>query len=88
MPARLFLVSGHVQGVGFRAYARREAHRYGVNGWARNLADGRVEVHAEGPDEAIAAFGGAITKGPSWATVRHVESRESTMLNLEDFQSR
>ena len=46
-------VDGRVQGVGFRASAAREAVRLGVTGWARNLADGSVEVVYEGPQAAV-----------------------------------
>ncbi|MQA27055.1 MAG: acylphosphatase [Micromonosporaceae bacterium] len=45
------LVRGRVQGVGFRWWTRRRALELGLAGWARNLADGRVEVVAEGPRE-------------------------------------
>ena len=43
-------VEGIVQGVGFRASVRRQADRLGLAGWAANLADGSVEVVAEGPE--------------------------------------
>ena len=46
--ARHYLVSGEVQGVGFRFFAQRVAARHQVTGYVRNLDDGRVEVHAEG----------------------------------------
>ena len=45
--ARRFLISGRVQGVGFRFYAEAVAGREGVHGWVRNLLDGRVEVAAD-----------------------------------------
>jgi acylphosphatase len=51
--ARRFLISGRVQGVGFRYYAERVASRDGIHGWVRNLPDGRVEVFAEGEIEAV-----------------------------------
>lgn len=51
---------GRVQGVGFRATAKRLADEHGVVGWARNEADGSVRVVAEGPSDRVAAFRGAI----------------------------
>jgi acylphosphatase len=63
------LVSGRVQGVWFRASARDRAVELGVDGWARNLADGRVELEAEGTPEAIEALLSWCRQGPSGARV-------------------
>jgi acylphosphatase len=46
-------VSGRVQGVGFRWWTRNVADELGLDGWAENLPDGRVEVVAEGPRERL-----------------------------------
>ncbi|GIX10296.1 acylphosphatase [Elioraea sp.] len=73
---RLF-VSGRVQGVGFRAFAQRQADRLGVDGWVRNLPDGRVEALAAGEDEAVAAFIEALRRGPAIARVSGVEVIEA-----------
>jgi acylphosphatase len=55
--AKVVYYSGDVQGVGFRATAASVARRHpAVRGWVRNLPDGRVELLADGPDEAVAAF--------------------------------
>ncbi len=54
--ARLVRYSGRVQGVGFRLRAVSIAQRYPVGGWVRNMADGRVELLAEGPADAVEAF--------------------------------
>jgi len=75
--ARRFLVSGRVQGVGYRFFAVRAAKSCGVVGWVRNLPDGRVESHAEGSDEALAAFRGALEEGPAGATVWSIEAIEA-----------
>lgn len=54
---------GDVQGVGFRAFTRRYARTLGVVGYARNLADGSVEVVAEGPHAAMGSFLGVVKRG-------------------------
>ncbi len=50
---RVAVVSGHVQGVGYRWFVRQLASAAGLAGSARNLADGRVEVVLEGADDAV-----------------------------------
>ncbi len=67
------LVSGRVQGVFFRGSARREAMRLGVRGYARNLRDGRVEVLACGPRDAVDALCAWLRTGPPAARVEAVE---------------
>ena len=67
--ARRFLVSGRVQGVGFRFFAEDAARREGLQGWVRNLPDGRVEIVAEGEAEAVARFESAVRQGPRSARV-------------------
>ncbi|MGY1700082.1 acylphosphatase [Geodermatophilus sp. SYSU D00766] len=57
------LVSGHVQGVGYRWFVRGLADSAGLSGWARNLPDGRVEVELEGPADAVRAVVAAL-EGP------------------------
>jgi len=71
-----FLVSGRVQGVFFRASARDEALRLGLNGYARNLADGRVEVVAGGSDEALRELEQWLWQGPPAARVDDVARSE------------
>jgi acylphosphatase len=67
-------VRGRVQGVGFRAYAAREARRLGLTGWVRNEYDGTVTTEAEGPDEAVEAFLGWLRHGPPSARVTGVDA--------------
>ena len=72
--ARQFLVSGRVQGVGFRYYVQDIATREGVTGYVRNLPDGRVEAHVEGDAEAVTRVEHAIRSGPAGARVEYVDT--------------
>ena len=67
------VVSGRVQGVGFRESARRAALQRGVVGWVRNLADGRVEAWLEGQPSAVRAMISWCEDGPAFARVDDVE---------------
>ncbi len=67
------LVSGRVQGVFFRDHARKWAASLGITGWVRNLADGRVEVMAEGEREKIESLVGRLEEGPPLAMVENVD---------------
>lgn len=71
--ARIFTISGEVQGVGFRFFAQRAAARHQVVGYVRNLPDGRVESLAEGPPESVEAFKLDLATGPQFASVEQVE---------------
>ena len=74
MDAMRFYVSGRVQGVFFRASTVTEAQRLGLIGWAKNLADGRVEVLALGTRDALDALAQWLESGPPLARVKAVES--------------
>ena len=74
--ARRYIVSGRVQGVGFRFFAIRAARRLGVVGSVRNLPDGTVEAIAEGPAEAVAEFRAELWRGPSYAQVTAVDESD------------
>lgn len=76
--ARTYLVSGEVQGVGYRFFAQRVAARHQVVGYVRNLADGRVEVLAEGAPESVEEFKHDLAVGPQFGHVAQIEE-----LNLE-----
>lgn len=76
MPAARFLIGGAVQGVCFRAGTRAQAFRLGVNGSARNLDDGRVEVLAQGDAAALEALAQWLAHGPRAARVDTLERTE------------
>ncbi len=69
-----FLVSGRVQGVGYRMFAARAAGGLGLTGGVTNLPDGRVEVVARGSAEALRRLEGMLARGPGLARVSHVEA--------------
>ena len=73
MIARKFVISGEVQGVGYRFFAQRSSARHQVRGYIKNLADGRVEVLAEGPAAAVDAFRQDLAAGPTLAKVTVLE---------------
>jgi acylphosphatase len=81
-------VSGHVQGVFFRASTRDEGKALGLSGWVRNLRDGRVEVLAEGEESQIDQLESWLAHGPPGAFVDDltVEKEEIRNMTLQDFK--
>lgn len=71
--ARKFIISGEVQGVGFRFFAQRAAARHQVQGYVRNLKDGRVEALAEGFADNVEGFKHELATGPLYSRVDSVE---------------
>jgi DNA ligase D-like protein (predicted 3'-phosphoesterase) len=82
------VVSGRVQGVGFREAVQRKAHRIGVFGWVRNAEDGTVAVHAEGPAEPVAQLLELLEVGPPAAAVERIEVEEVKAQGHEQFAVR
>ncbi len=75
-----FLVSGMVQGVGFRWFVARHARALNLTGFARNLPDGRVEVLVSGGEApAIARLEGLLRTGPAHAQVDRVERQDDVV---------
>lgn len=68
-----FLVSGMVQGVGFRWFVARHARSLGLRGFARNLPNGSVEVVVDGPEESLPDLERLLQSGPAYAQVDRVE---------------
>jgi acylphosphatase len=74
--ARRYLISGRVQGVGFRYFVEDVAMREGVSGYVRNLPDGRVEAWVEGDVATVGRVEAALWNGPRGARVDHVETED------------
>jgi len=70
------IVSGHVQGVGFRWFTVRAAKNRNITGWVRNNPDGTVETVAEGDADSIREFVEELHRGPMSASVKSVDYRE------------
>lgn len=81
------LVSGEVQGVGFRAFVRRLALDTGVSGYAENLSDGRLEVIAEGERGALEVLLHQLWRGPAHAEVAAIDVSWGEVSGLEGFHS-
>ncbi|MEX1011942.1 MAG: acylphosphatase [Balneolaceae bacterium] len=67
------LLTGRVQGVGFRYYTQTQARKLGLRGWVRNRSDGRVEVVVQGPQETLDKFLEQLERGPAAASVTDLE---------------
>ena len=81
-------VSGRVQSVAFRFYARQEATQLRLAGWVRNLGDGRVEFHVQGDPARVAEFLAWVEVGPPLARVREVETTPAEPEALDEFEVR
>lgn len=79
-------ISGKVQGVGYRLSAQSEARKLGVNGWVRNLPDGRVEAVLEGEKTAVEQMIQWCHQGPTAAIVKDIQVQEEPPENLSQFQ--
>ena len=82
MVARKFIISGTVQGVGYRFFTQRAAARHQVLGYVRNLEDGRVEALAEGDAKAVEEFKHELLTGPNYSTVEEIEETVLEPSNL------
>lgn len=85
---RIIHVTGHVQGVFFRASARDEARRLGLAGWARNEPDGSVRIEVEGDPSALDQFIAWCRIGPPRARVKHVAVEMGQVQGHTGFRTR
>ena len=84
--ARHVVVSGRVQGVAFRWHAVETARELGVTGWIRNLPDGSVEGHVEGPAERVERMLDWLRHGPPIARVTGVAVSETAARHEPGFE--
>lgn len=80
------IVSGRVQGVFFRDNTKRKARELGLNGYAKNLPDGNVEVVAQGEENKVKELIEFIKKGPGIASVRGIEIKHKEPENFKSFK--
>jgi len=80
------LVTGRVQGVGFRWSAVREAKNLGIKGFVKNLSNGSVYIEAEGSREQLNAYVDWCKKGPGFGYVESVSTDHSVPVNYTDFR--
>ncbi|MCJ7811921.1 acylphosphatase [bacterium] len=76
------IVSGRVQGVGYRYFVCKNARRMELTGWVKNLFSGEVEIEIEGPKGLVESFIQELWTGNAWATIRNVE------VNWEKYQGK
>jgi acylphosphatase len=74
--AKKFMISGRVQGVGFRFFAERWANQLGISGYVKNLWDGSVETYAIGDPAPLEEFKLRLTEGPRSAHVTSVSESD------------
>ncbi len=88
--SRKYIVSGRVQGVGYRVFVQQTARDLGVRGWARNLEDGSVEVLGIGSSRQLDDLEGELRLGPPAADVRHVSVEDQSVpgARIEGFHIR
>jgi acylphosphatase len=75
--ARRYVITGRVQGVGFRFFAEAAALREGVHGWVRNRPDGSVDAWVEGDLEAVDRVEAALRRGPAGSRIDRVSVEET-----------
>jgi len=88
MSAKRLVITGRVQGVGFRHWMHARAQRMGVSGWVRNLADGSVEALLDGPADAVEELLRACRRGPPGAEVRSIEEMMAEPVDAPGFAMR
>ncbi|MDR9419434.1 acylphosphatase [Gracilimonas sp.] len=77
-------ISGRVQGVGFRHFTKTNARELGVNGWVKNLSDGRVEAYLDGEEKAVKELIERCKNGPAASYVKNIEENKVSDKQAEE----
>ncbi len=80
------IVGGHVQGVGFRYFVKRQAEEYRINGFVKNLPGGKVEIDAEGESDLLEQFMAACQQGPPHGIVSMFHQQKVTLYGYTRFR--
>lgn len=83
---RRYVISGRVQGVGFRWFVEREAAQIGITGWVRNCQNGDVEVMATGSGEQLRSLRAKLQEGPRASRVDQVSEADAPFLDTQSFR--
>lgn len=86
--AQHLIVSGRVQGVGFRYFAQATAMEYGITGWVKNLNDGTVELQIEGDEERLESYKRALYDGNRFVGVERIDVKDATVESFRKFDIR
>jgi len=79
-------ITGSVQGVFFRLFVKQNAEKLGVNGFVRNLEDGRIEIFLEGDADNVNKMVDLCKKGPRHSQIRNVEIKPETFQGFRNFK--
>jgi acylphosphatase len=85
LETRRFVVTGRVQGVGFRWFVEREAAQLSITGWVRNRDNGTVEVMATGARDQLRLLRARLQEGPRAARVDDVQEASAPFLDAKSF---
>lgn len=85
MSAKRLVITGRVQGIGFRRWMHIRAQRMGVSGWVRNRSDSSVEALLDGPADAVEELLRACRRGPPGAEVRSIEESAADPVEAPGF---
>jgi len=86
LETRHYVISGRVQGVGFRWFVEREAAQTGITGWVRNCTNGDVEVMATGTPDQLRALRQKLQQGPRASRVDYVSESKVALLPANTFR--